>query len=174
MPSARRVLPIAAAAFAGINTVAVAQTPAHLDVRTATITEVPPLTGPVGDRRVSLSIGIRGSATCAPGRRYGFLLDTDSDPATGLADPFLPEVGVEAQIVAACAPGGAGFVSALGPVTVAKDAKTGLTVIEIATTVKALPAVAFRWVGFAQHESRITRVPASGFGFWTTNERALP
>jgi hypothetical protein len=172
--AARRLLPIAAAASFVAPRVAVAQTPAHLDVRMAEIREEPPMTGPVGDRRVTLRIGVRGGVSCAPGRRYGFLVDTDSDAATGLSGPFVAELGLEAQLVAACPAGSAAFQSALGPVTIAKDPKTGLTVIEISTTVKALPAVAFRWVGFARDGSRITRVPVSGFGFWTTSERAIP
>ena len=156
-----------------------AEVPAHLDILSATIEEVPPLDPKdVLNRAIVLRLEVAGVSRCGGGVQplvYGFLIDTDKDTASGVADEFTDPLGVDARISAECDPDTSRFVSPLGPVTVAIDSGTGITTVEIRTTVGLLPSVDFSWIAYAEEGTLLTRLPVQGSnGAWATIEVLMP
>lgn len=155
---------------------ALAQVPPHLDIVSATIEENPPIVRQnVPGRGVTLRLSVAGPISCTPASGflvYGFLIDTDSDPATGLSLPAFDVLGVEARVTATCDPPTGTFVCPLGPVTVTPG--PGFTTLEIRTTVAAMPALSCRWIAFAQQGAVFSRLPqAPEFSHWGTHEKEV-
>jgi hypothetical protein len=173
-PPARLILPLLWSFVMG--GVAAAQVPSHLDIASATVAEVPPVyPGSVPGRSVTLQLTVNGTPVCNATTgflAYGFLIDADSDPATGLSDVAFQNLGVDARVTAICdAPTGA-FVSQVGTVTVTSGG--GTTTIEILTTVDRLPSLEFRWIAFAQEDQVFSRLPqAPEYARWTTLEKGV-
>ncbi len=153
-----------------------AQVPSRLDILSATIEEQPPIdSGTVPNRVVLLRIELAGSvpSPCGPAfQEYGFLIDRDRDPTTGITDPAFEDLGVDAKVAATCNIVSGVFEGPSGS-TVTITGPT-LNVIEIRTTVQRLPSLEFSWVAFAQEESLFTRLPESpSHGGWATHEISL-
>jgi hypothetical protein len=155
--------------------------PAHLDILSAGIHEVPRdynfhQRDDVPTRQVVLTLTLAGAPVCdgtTPFLVYGFLIDKDMDVATGVADPAFGDLGIDARICATCNPGDGSFTSPLGPVTVTTDPGTGQTTIEILTTVAMLPSIEFDWIAFVQEGSVFYRLPAlPDYQSWSIRERA--
>ena len=150
-----------------------AQPPAHLDIRSAVIVELPPIdSSDVANRRVVLRIEVTGSPTCGAGvgfLAYGFLIDADKNASTGLRGAALENLGVDAEVSARCDPATGHFHSPVGTVVLGHGSAG--TLIEIATTVQFLPSIDFRWIAFAQESSRFFRLPREpGHGAWFIHE----
>lgn len=153
-----------------------AAVPPYLDIRVASLSEVPPFdAGDIGGRTVLIQIEMQAPPPCdagTPGLAYGLLIDADRDAATGV--PFAP-LGIDARITAECDPASGAFVSALGAVTLTTDPGTGVTLLEILTTVNLLPSVDFHWLAYAQDGTILARLPdAPDFAGWAPLEIALP
>jgi len=146
----------------------VQQAPAHLDILAAGIQEVARdynfhQRDDVPTRQVLLTFTVAGPPTCDATTGflgYCFLIDKDRDPGTGVTNPVLDDLGIDARMCATCDPASSSFTSPLGPVTVTTDPATGETTIEILTTAAMLPSVEFDWIAFAEHDSVFCRVPA--------------
>lgn len=153
-----------------------AQVPPHLDILSATIEELPPIDpANVPGRGVVLRLEVSGTPVCGPGTgylAYGIVIDTDSDPATGVSLPAFEGLGVEARVTATCDPVAGAFFSSVGSVSVLPG--PGTTLIEIRSTVSLLPALGFRWIASAQEGSTFSRLPqAPDYSFWTTHEKGV-
>ncbi|MCU0225359.1 MAG: hypothetical protein MUF27_15115 [Acidobacteria bacterium] len=169
------LLALLGAAAAGGSTLA--QVPSHLDILSAAIEELPPIDpASVPGRSVTLRLEVNGTPVCGPGTgflAYGVLIDTDSDPATGVSLPAFAGLGVEARVSATCDPAASVFVSPVGAVSLAPGS-AGTTAITIRTTVAQLPALDFRWIAFAQEGSTFSRLPqAPAYSAWTTHEKGV-
>jgi hypothetical protein len=169
-----RLLPLLVALAAG-GAVS-AQVPPHLDILSATIEELPPIDREnVPGRGVALRLVVSGAPPCHAGTgvlAYGFLVDADSDPATGLTGVPFDDLGVEARLTATCDPVSGFFWSPLGTVTLTPG--TGTTTIEIRTTVERLPSLGFRWVAYAEENATFSRLPQSPeYAYWTTFEKGV-
>ncbi len=154
------------------------QVPVHLDILSAGVEEVPPIDPEnVPGRGVALRIELAGAPTCDASTgflAYGFLVDSDADPATGTTDVAFEPLGVDARLSAECDPATGEFVSPLGVVAVTTDAASGSTTIEILTTVGLLPAIKFNWIAFAHENTSFTRLPKEpSYGAWGTHEISL-
>jgi len=143
-----------------------------LVIRSATIIEQPPLDPTdVPGRHVSLKLVLSGAPNCATSANtYGFLVDADNDQTTGAHLVAVPELGVEAKLVAACDIGSHALFSPLGSVSLRRNRRTGIATILISTTVGQLPSIKFSWVAFADDGTTFTRLPASGAGAWEVTE----
>jgi hypothetical protein len=153
-----------------------AQVPPHLDIASATVQELPPIDRDnVPGRGVALRLAVSAVPVCNAGTgflAYGFLIDADSNPATGVSMPPFDILGVEARVTAVCDPASGLFVSPIG--TVAVIPGPGAATIEIRTTVDRLPSLGFRWVAFAQDGMVFSRLPqAPEYVFWTTHEKGV-
>lgn len=171
---ALRLLPLLVAIAAG-GAVS-AQVPPHLDILTATIEELPPIDrANVPARGVALRLVVNGAPSCHAGTRllaYGFLVDADSNPATGRTGVPFDDLGVEARLTATCDPASGLFSSPLGTVTLTPG--TGTTTIEIRTTVERLPSLGFRWIAYAEENATFSRLPQSPeHAYWTTFEKGV-
>lgn len=150
--------------------------PPYLDILSAGIREQAPIdSGTVSARVVLLRVEVAEQAASLCGaavRRYGFLVDADRQPSTGQTAAAFPGLGIDAQLFAEC--NGGAWSSPLGAVTVQPNASGTGSVIQIQTAAGLLPSGEFNWVAFARQGSRVTRLPASGAGYWTIAERAIP
>jgi len=151
--------------------------PPYLDILLATIEEVPPIMwGEPEGRTVVLRIVVAGPPDFAVANElsYGFLIDADKDQATGTSSETFNDLGVDYRIHSHWNPQANEFVSSLGATVVTTDSTTGETIIEIFTTVGALPSHAFRWIAYAVHADVLTRLPAApSHGAWATHEESL-
>ncbi|MGH2747890.1 MAG: hypothetical protein ACRDKB_08200 [Actinomycetota bacterium] len=153
------------------------QVPPHLDILSATLAEALPTDpGNAADRAVSFVVEVGGTPPCLNSSTplsYGFLLDTDHDPTTGVTNAAFSELGVDARIVAECNSSTGNFTSLAGTVDVTTDPATGATTVAITTKVGKLPSLDFDWIAFAFEGTRFLRLPETGFGAWTTFERTV-
>ncbi len=152
--------------------------PLHLDILSATIEDLPPIeSSDVPSRQVALRIKLAAAPLCnaATGAlTYGFLIDSDKNPATGDASAAFSDLGVDAQASMRCDPGSAAFTSPLGTVVVTTEQATGVTTLELLTTVAQLPSTDFRWIAFAQETASFSRLPKEpDHGAWAILERRL-
>jgi hypothetical protein len=149
--------------------------PAHLTIVAASINELPPITWRnVGDRKVRLRVQLAGRPPCTAGRTlaYGFLIDADLNPQSGLAGGEHADLGVDARVTMQCDPASGRFRSPLGTVT--QSVVGGRTTIDLVTTVRSLPAVDFQWIAYAAEGDAWTRMPeAPGHGSWAIRERTI-
>ena len=155
---------------------ALAQVPSHLDIVSATIEELPPIDpASVPGRGVALRVEVNGVPVCGPATgflAYGFLVDVDSDPATGVSLPAFEGLGIDARVTATCDAAAGVFVSPVGAVTVLPGA--GTTTITIQGLVAQLPSLGFRWIAFAQEGTTFSRLPqAPSYSYWTTHEKGV-
>lgn len=153
-----------------------AQVPAHLDIQSSTIREIPPIDPEnVPGRGVALTLTLGAAPACNATTgflAYGFLIDADSDSATGLPGPAFDDLGVDARVTAVCDPASGLFVSPIGTVTVV--AGPGAATLEIRTTVERLPSLAFLWIAFGQEGPLFSRLPAAPeHMFFTTHEKGV-
>jgi len=159
-----------------VSGAAQAQVLPHLDIASATIQELPPIDRDnVPGRAVALRLVLNGVPVCNAATgflAYGFLIDADSNPSTGLSDVAFDDLGVDARVTATCDPTAGVFVSPIG--IVAFIPGPGISTIEIRTTVERLPTLGFRWIAFAQDNLAFTRLPqAPGHAHWTTHEKGV-
>lgn len=149
--------------------------PAHLTIVAASINELPPITWRnVGDRKVRLRVQLAGQPPCTTGRTlsYGFLIDADLNPQTGLERGEHADLGVDARVTMQCDPATGRFRSPLGTVT--QSVVAGRQTIDLVTTVRRLPAVDFQWFAYAAEGDTWTRMPeAPGHGSWAIHERTI-
>ena len=132
----------------------------------------------IGERVVGLSIVLDSLPTCpAPDGRaptFGFLLDTDDDPTTGLVHASLPGVGADARVSVTCNPDTGNFEAPQGTAVLTEDPDSGKASLDVWTRVRHLPAVEFRWFAYATDRNVMTRVPkAAGGARWSILERAF-
>jgi len=156
--------------------------PDYLDILYATIEEAAPdysLTGAddVPGREVILRMELDGEPSCPSGSTflgYCFLIDSDMDGMTGTTDPAFGTLGIDARICLECNETTGNFESTLGTATVETDSETGITTIEIYTTIDQLPSIEFDWISACQEDSVFVRLPAlPDYGTWTTIERSM-
>jgi hypothetical protein len=148
--------------------------PPELDILSASIAEVPPIDATaVADRQILLTVEVAGQPSCGPTTGlliYGFLIDKDKNPATGVQPPAFTDIGVDARIDARCDPGTGQFVSPVGTVTTSIKPSGG-TLIQILTTAGKLPSIDFHWFAFAENATTFTRLPHEpGHEVWATSE----
>jgi hypothetical protein len=154
------------------------QIPAHLDILTASIEEIPPIDAAnVAARPILFRIDVADAPPCISTTgilAYGVLIDADRNPTTGVTDPAFADLGVDARAAVECDPALGVFVSALGAVSVTTDVATGVTRIELLTSGRQLPSTDFQWIAFAQEGPTFIRLPAEpNAGRWAIHERAL-
>lgn len=151
--------------------------PPELDILSANVEEAPPIDSTaVVDREVLFTIEVAGQPACGPSTGlllYGFLIDRDKNPATGIRTPAFEDLGLDARIDARCDPATGQFVSPVGTVTTSIKPSGGGTVIEIHTTVAQLPSIDFHWFAYAENATTFTRLPHEpDHSAWATSEIA--
>ena len=153
------------------SAVSFSQPPAHLDILSATIEELPPINfGNAANRQVVLRIELSGIPNCTSSSPiYGFLIDADKSNTTGT---IISGLGIDARVSAECEPTTGIFVSPIGSVMVSTDANK--STIEITTLVKSLPSLDFQWIAFAYEEMLFIQLPDEpNYGAWAVHEKAL-
>lgn len=138
--------------------------PAHLDILSATIEELPLIDSEdVAGRQVILRIEVAGPPPSCQAQAeflaYGFLIDADKNRQTGVSPRAFHPLGVDARITAECDPTLGTFVNPIAMVDITTDDTTNVTTIEIPLTVDLLPSVDFHWIAFAMQGSRLIRLP---------------
>jgi hypothetical protein len=148
----------------------------QIDVQSATIDQISPIDPrAVPQREVVLSIEVAEAPTCTSQTgylSYGFLIDSDLDPATGPSADAFAGLGVDARMNATCDPATGAFAVPAGMTVTVTPTSNGGATVEIHTTVGSLPSVEFDWIAFAQKDSTFVRLPAAPeHGTWSTSER---
>jgi hypothetical protein len=155
---------------------AAAQVPGYLDILSATLEELPPIDPrDAAGRMVRLRIETSAPPICNSGTTflaYGLLVDSDQDATTGLTGLAYADLGVDASLDVHCEASTSEFVSSAGgTVSVITDTAKGVTVIESVMPITGLPSLQFSWVGFAQENTILVRIPnGPGHGAWATSE----
>jgi hypothetical protein len=138
----------------------------------AAIEYLPPYGADIARRRVRFRIQTPAPPRCATDTgpiEYGFLIDADKNPATGVADEALVTLGIDARVVMRCDARTGRFVSRLGPVSVSPGA------VELVTTVGQLPSADFFWAPYGAAADHLVLLPTEPrHGRWAILERVMP
>jgi hypothetical protein len=138
----------------------------------AAVEYLPPYGADIGRRRVRFRIQTAAPPRCAAGTaplEYGFLIDADKNPTTGVTDEALVALGIDARVVMRCDAVAGRFVSRLGAVSVSPAA------LELVTTVDKLPSVDFFWAPYGAAADQLVLLPTEPrHGRWAILERVMP
>jgi len=149
--------------------------PPHLYIVESEFSTISATDGVVGDREVRLSITVLGPPPCDAanaGVAYGMLVDSDANADTGLP---IDSLGIDARLSVECDGAPGTFSSTIGAVAIATEEATGLTTIELSTTIEQLPSVDFLWVAYATDGALLVNAPeGEAAPRWSTIERAIP
>lgn len=154
------LLALAATVMAAAGFAARAQAAAspHLRLVDAEIEETGTVVpGQAAARQSRLWIELEDAPTCGAqdgNLRYGFLVDADDDPATGV---FVAGLGIDARITATCDPPTGTFTSPAASVSIDGDT------LNMLMPVGLLPSVEFSWIAFGQDAQTLTRLPRGAF-----------
>lgn len=145
-------------AAAGFAARAQAGAPPHLRLVDAEIEETGAIVpGQAATRQARLWIELEEAPPCGAqdgGLRYGFLIDADDDPNTGVP---IAGLGIDARITATCDPSTGAFTSPAAAASV-DGATLGLSL-----PVGLLPSVEFSWIAYGQDAQTLTRLPRGAF-----------
>jgi len=130
----------------------------------------------VGRRQVRFHIDTAAPPVCGPAPasvEYGFLIDKDSNRATGIVDPEFDELGIDARLLIRCDVANGRFISSFGQVTTRSDRnRPGL---EVTATVGQLPSVDFLWIPYAADGDQIELFEGrTRYARWAILERMIP
>jgi hypothetical protein len=150
----------------------------HLRLQHVQIAERPPLEHRrLSERGVVFSLRLAGRPPCAPNRSsasYVFVLDARPWQPGRITIPLVPELRPTARLAVTCDPARGRFVASIPTASVTLRSDGDAAVLDIATTLRELPAVEFRWVALATDGEMVTRVPARGRAArWRIQERVV-
>jgi len=150
----------------------------YLDILAAEILEEPPIdSDDAAGRVIVLALELAGpppSPCTAFDQQFGFLIDSDTDPATDASGGLFEGFGPDARIVVACDASTGNYVSPAGFAISVSGSR-----VEIGTTLGELPAPRFDWLAIAQDAMSdgslvLTRLPASPvIAHFATHELAV-
>ena len=149
-----------------------AQTPT---IAAANVEDVAPFGRDISRREVRFILRLGSAPACSAGSvgEYGFLIDADKNPRTGVAVPGLEQLGIDARVVMRCDERSRRFVSPIGHVTAVPAAPSpGL---DLVTTVARLPSVEFYWAPYVAIGNELTLMGGSRrYSTWAIPERSIP
>ena len=144
-------------------------------IAAANVEDVAPFGRDIGRREVRFVLRLALAPACAAGSggEYGFLIDADKNPRTGVAVPGLEQLGIDARVVMRCEERSRRFVSPIGRVTAVREARSpGL---DLVTTVAQLPSVEFYWAPYAAIGNELTLMGGPRrYSTWAIPERSIP